>query len=369
METKSERIQSLDALRGFDMFWIMGGGGIAIGLAQWTGLPIFKWFAEQQEHVAWQGFHFEDLIFPLFIFIAGVTMPFSILKRKERGESTRNIYKHLIKRVIILILLGFIYNQVHWFEKGNIRYASVLARIGISTFIAGLLVLNFSKRNLYIIFAFILLSYWAICELFAAPGFSSGDYTLQGNFAGYIDRLFLPGDLLYFDHLMDPEGLLSTYPSIASALLGVLTGLFLRDRQQLSKLKRCGILAVSGATLLGAALVWSLFFPIIKGLWTSTYVLFAGGLSLLFFALFYFIMDVKGKTSWAFFFQVIGMNSILSYLMQPMFAINNINDFFFTGVIKAVPVQASVLISSITYTGICWIILYFAFKKKIFLKI
>jgi len=146
-EKKPERLLSLDTLRGFDMFWIAGGEYLMVTLAAFTGWPFFQWAAEQMEHVEWEGFRFYDMIFPLFLFIAGVSMPFSILKRKQRGEDMRKIYRHLLTRLFLLILLGLIYNGLLRLDFENQRYSSVLARIGIGWFFAAVIVLNTSIRG------------------------------------------------------------------------------------------------------------------------------------------------------------------------------------------------------------------------------
>ncbi|HKK43642.1 MAG TPA: DUF5009 domain-containing protein, partial [Bacteroidales bacterium] len=125
----TKRLYSLDALRGFDMFWIMGGEGIFVGLASLTGWPILKLWAEQLEHVPWHGFHFYDMIFPLFLFIAGISFPFSYAKRTANNQSRSAIYKHVITRGLVLVLLGIIYNNGVRFDFGNLRYGSVLGRI------------------------------------------------------------------------------------------------------------------------------------------------------------------------------------------------------------------------------------------------
>src|SRR4030067_3187001 len=125
----TKRLYSLDALRGFDMFWIMGGESIFIALASLTGWPVFKWCAEQLEHVPWHGFHFYDMIFPLFLFIAGISFPFSMAKRTSMNVSRKTIYRHVISRGLILVFLGILYNNGVRFEFGELRYGSVLGRI------------------------------------------------------------------------------------------------------------------------------------------------------------------------------------------------------------------------------------------------
>jgi len=366
----SGRLLSLDALRGFDMFWIMGGGSIFVGLAALTGWPVLEWWADQMEHTDWHGFHFEDLIFPLFLFIAGVSMPFSLKKRQERGDSRSRIYFHLMQRMLLLVLFGMLYNHVHWFRQGEIRYASVLARIAFGSFFAAIIVMNSRQKWHAVWLVGILLVYWLVMALIPAPGYAAGDFTREGNLAGYIDRLLLPGNLVYENGYLDPEGILSTFPAIATALLGVITGHFLGSgKKNFTRLQKGLIMLGAGIVLIGLGYLWDQAFPINKKLWTSSFVVFAGGWSLVLLSVFYLIIDVWGKKSWAFFFVVIGVNSILSYMMQPVLCTWCIRDFFFTGVISLVPEAGQALTSGILYTLTCWIILYFFYRKKIFLKV
>jgi predicted acyltransferase len=367
---KSERLISLDALRGFDMFWIMGGNKLIIGLSALTGWPLFEWLAKHMEHVQWEGFQFYDLIFPLFLFIAGVSMPFSIWKRKERGDDTRQIYYHMLKRLVLLVIFGMIHNRVHWFQEGHIRFASVLARIGFGWFFAALIVMNSRKVFHYVWLVGILLGYWAIMALIPAPGYEAGDFSLEGNLAGYIDRLLLPGSLIWDGGYLDPEGILSTIPAVATGLLGVITGHFLRDEyKKLTKFHKGIIMALAGGVLMGLGALWGLSFPIIKKLWTSSFVLYAGGISLILLSIFYIIIDVWGKKQWAFFFVVIGLNSILSYMMQPMLGMHCIKDFIALGFVDLAPENLKILVDAIFYVVVCWTVLYFFYKKKIFLKV
>jgi len=366
----SSRIISLDALRGFDMLWIMGGGTVFIGLAQLTGWPVLEWWAGQLKHADWHGFHFEDLIFPLFLFIAGVSMPFSILKRQQRGDNMRGIYLHLVKRALLLILFGMLYNHVQDFREGHIRYASVLARIALGSFFAALIVLNSKQKWHYIWFVVILLVYWAVMALIPAPGFEAGDFSREGNLAGYIDRLLLPGDIILENGFIDPVGLLSTFPAISTALLGVITGHFLKsERKGLTPLKKALFMLLAGVVLLMLGYLWDMVFPINKKMWTSSFVIFAGGWSLILLSVFYLVIDVWGFKNWTFFFIVIGMNSILSYMMQPVLCTRCIRDFFFSGLISIVPEAGRHFVDGLLYTAICWTILYFFYKKKIFLKV
>jgi predicted acyltransferase len=368
-QPKSNRLISLDALRGFDMLWIMGGERIITALADLTGAAALTWAATQMDHVEWNGFHFYDLIFPLFLFIAGVSMPFSMDKRLAAGESKSKIYRHIFVRMITLVIFGIIYNGFLDFNWGHIRYASVLGRIGLGWFFAALIVLNSKPKWWYAWFGGILLFYWAILSLIPVPGYGAGNLTMEGSLVGYIDRMLLPGHL--YKDIHDPEGILSTIPAISTALMGALTGNFLRiPYQKISGLKKALWMGIAGIISLGAGLLWGLAFPINKNLWTSSFVLYAGGWSLILLALFYLIIDVWGWKKWAFFFIVIGMNSITIYMLQAgIINFRSSTEFFFGGIIKSLAENWQPLIGAIGYTTVCWLLLYILYKYKIFLKV
>lgn len=199
-----KRLQSLDALRGFDMFWIMGGGGIFVGLATLTGWPVFQWWAEQLEHVQWNGFRFYDMIFPLFLFIAGISFPFSMAKRVARNDSRQSIYKHVIGRGLILVFLGIIYNNGIRFDFSELRYGSVLGRIGLAWMFAAIIFMNTKLSFRIVWFCALLTSYWLLLLLFPAHDLGSTDiFSQEGNLASHIDRLLMPGKLFLGNH--DPE--------------------------------------------------------------------------------------------------------------------------------------------------------------------
>lgn len=367
---KNQRLISLDALRGFDMFWITGGDNLIFSLASLTGWPLFRWTANQMHHVPWEGFTFYDMIFPLFLFIAGFTMPFSIVRRKSKGEPIKSIYFHLFKRLLLLILLGLLYNGILQFDFEHQRYASVLARIGLAWFFAALIILNFNIKGQIIWFVSILIAYWGIMMLIPVPGYGAGVLTPEGNIAAYIDRLLLPGSFCCYVY-GDNEGILSTLPAISTALLGAFTGQFLlSENSKFNKLKKGLILLLTGFILLGLGKIWGLAFPIIKNLWTSSYVLYAGGWSMLMLAVFYIIIDVWNISRWSFPFVVIGLNSITIYMLSAgIISFQNINEFFFTGLINLFNEPYRPLVSTACFILCEWLLLYFLYKKKIFLKV
>jgi len=365
----SRRLQSLDALRGFDMFWIMGGETIFTGLAVVTGWPLFKWCAEQLEHVEWHGFHFYDMIFPLFLFIAGISFPFSLSKRISSGEDKARIYRHVIYRGLILVLLGILYNNGVRFKLDELRYGSVLGRIGLAWMFAALIFMNTKLSWRIVWFWALLIGYWLLLALVPAPDGNGADvFSQDGNFASYVDRILLPGKLYRGNH--DPEGILSTVPAISTALLGMFTGEFLLSGFLNDKLvKKALVIAGAGIIFIIIGKIWDNFFPINKNLWTSSFVCYVGGLSLILFSIFYLIIDVWNLRKWAFFFVVIGMNPITIYLANRIINFRQAAKFFFGGFTEILPETWTQLINGIGVTAVGWVFLYFLYKKKIFLKV
>ncbi|MGZ3882146.1 MAG: acyltransferase family protein [Flavisolibacter sp.] len=397
-KTIPARLQSLDALRGFDMFWIISGEGIFHGIAsviiqkhslqqstvdwqiQMTGnLSLVERFfittSNQLHHSVWNGFTFYDLIFPLFIFISGVSMPFSYGRKLEQptnnlSEIKKGIYASLIRRTIILVLLGMVVNgalQFQGFE--NTRFASVLGRIALSCFFAAIIYLNCKLRTQIIWFFFILIGYWIALMFIPVPGYGPGVLSPEGNLAAYVDRILLPGKL--HRKVYDPEGLLSTFPAIASALLGVFTGQFLRGVQQtLDSLKIVVYLFCAAVLLIVVGWLWSYIFPINKNMWTSSFVLYAGGWSVLLLSLFYLIIDVAGLKTWSLPLVWIGTNSILIYMAaHGVINFEYTSQFLFGGLTRQAPALWQ---PALLWTGVAFIqlaLLYFLYKHKWFLKL
>ncbi|RYF53853.1 MAG: DUF5009 domain-containing protein, partial [Cytophagaceae bacterium] len=301
------RLVSLDALRGFDMFWIMGGEEVFHVLAKTTGWAWAVFLADQFTHVTWNGFRPYDCIFPLFLFLAGVSTPYSLGSRLAKGDDRAMLARKVIIRGLILVVLGIIYNNGLFTKPfADMRFGSVLARIGLAGMFAQLIFLYVrNERARYGIFVGILLLYWALLMLVPVPGFGAGNLTMEGSLVGYIDRLFMPGRLHRVIH--DPEGLLSTLPAICTGLLGIFAGTVLR-RHDLTDNQKTQRLVLAGVSCVALGWAWDLVFPVNKNLWTSSFVLVAGGWSLLILSLFYWIIDVKGNHGWTFFFVVIGMN-------------------------------------------------------------
>ena len=367
MKEKSGRLLSLDVLRGFDMSFIMGGEVVLICLA--SLFPGLEFLGAQMGHSQWDGFTFYDLIFPLFLFLAGISFPFSKAKQLSMGKTKGTISLKVLKRGLILVLLGVVYNGLPEFDFATLRYASVLGRIGLAWMFASLLYIWFSRKWLLVFSGVVLLGYWMLLALVAAPDAPVGASSLSvdGCIVGYVDRCLLPGTL--HNGIHDPEGLLSTLPAIVTALLGIFTGEFVRSKGIANEYKKVAVMLGASVALLAVGYVWNTVFPINKNLWSSAFVCCAGGWSLLLFALFYLVVDVLQWRKWAFPLRVIGMNSITIYLAQQFFDFSKPVNTLFGGVLKLLPEDYYALGWWCCYMLVCWSLLYFLYRKNVFLKV
>ncbi|MCF0197464.1 MAG: DUF5009 domain-containing protein, partial [Bacteroidaceae bacterium] len=333
------RLQSLDALRGFDMFFITGGAALLTALAAlFPDSQVWQTVARHMEHVPWDGLVHHDTIFPLFLFIAGVSFPFSLEKQRQAGSTSLTIYSRIVRRGLMLVLLGMVYNGLLDFQFATLRWPSVLGRIGLAWMFAALIFTSTGRRWWVsaAVSVALLLGYWLVSAYVHVPGVDPdvNPLTREGNIACYIDRMVLGGHIYRPDY--DPEGLFATVPAIVTALLGMLAGTFVRS-SSLSGSRRAVWLFVAGVAfaLVGAA--WNVFYPFNKALWSSSFVCAVAGYSLVLFALFYYVIDVRGWRRWSFYFTVIGMNSITVYMARHFFDFNHLNESLFSGVNSLLP--------------------------------
>jgi len=369
-KSPSKRLESLDALRGFDMFFIIGGAALLASLAQWFPGSFTEALAHQMDHAEWNGLLHHDTIFPLFLFIAGISFPFSLAKQRGQHKSEGAIHWKAIRRGLILFLFGLLYNGLlDHLDFAHVRIPSVLARIGLAWMFAALIFMHTRWQWRAVITAVLLVGYWLVARFIPAPDAAGADIlTAQGSIVGYLDRVLLPGHI--YTPLYDPEGILSTIPAIATALLGMFTGEWVRsERAGLTSRKKLLGMVVAGIILLGLGLLWSLDFPINKKLWTSSFVLVIGAYSVLMFALFYWIIDMHGHRRWAKFFTVIGMNSITIYLGQRFINFGYTSKKLFGGLVGLLPDNAQPFFTNAAYIAVCWFFLYVLYRKKIFLKV
>ena len=304
---QGRRLLFLDALRGFTMFWIIGGDTLGQSLHEVWPNAFTAAIARQLEHSKWGGFTFYDLIFPLFLLIVGAVLPYAILGRLEKGPSKASIYPHVFKRTVVLIFWGLATYGLFRLDWPNMRWSTVLGRIGICYGAASILVLHTTWRTQAAVAAALIIAYWAAMVFIPVPGYGAGVLTPQGSLSTYLDQTLIPGRL-GVDNLYDRQGILSTFTAIATTLIGVLIGHWLKsDRTGARKLNGM-IMAGIALILIGA--IWGRFFLISRNIWSSSFVLYSAGCGLLLFALFYGLINVAGFRKWPFFFVVIGANAI-----------------------------------------------------------
>jgi predicted acyltransferase len=373
-----ERFLSVDALRGFDMFWIVGAGYLVSALNRWTGNPLVAKLKEQLTHVEWEGFHFYDLIFPLFVFIVGVSAAFSLRKtiaKHGRGAAA----KRVLWRGLLLYLAGVFYSGgfdgpaystptgtaatagdflAHLWD--NTRLLGVLNRIAFAYTATGLMFVFLPFKLLFGAFAALLLGYWGIMERFeirdirleksaleelaktagetnvvklyqATVNTINGQYEPGYNVANHFDFNYLPGKK--HDTYYDPEGLLSTFPAVASCLLGLFAGLALL-REDLPPTGKTVLLLTAGFLFMGLGYLWGLSFPVVKKLWTSSFVLVAGGFSLMLLGLFHQVVDVWERNLWCRPFIWIGSNALTIYFASQILGFRKVAERFVGGPIR-----------------------------------
>lgn len=373
---KSSRLISLDVVRGITIaFMILVNNN---GSEQYAYWPL--------KHAAWSGWTPTDLVFPSFLFLVGVSIVFSTDSRRARGESRKTLLLHAVRRAVILFLLGLVVNGFPHFPLHTLRIYGVLQRIAICYLVATFLYL-FGRRVAVLAGVTIaaLFGYWVLMRWVAVPGFGVPTHQIplldpNGNWVAYLDRKIFPGRL--YEGVRDPEGLLSNIPALATALLGVLTGLWLSAKESLQK-KAVGLLV---AALCGLALgkFWGLWFPINKKLWTSSYVLFAAGATLLVLAICYALIEVEQwKRAWTFPWIVFGSNAIVAYVFSELLASmllnlhvesagetvnleSLINDRVFSSTVN--PSFGS-LLYSLAFVVVCFVPALILYRKRIFIKI
>jgi predicted acyltransferase len=371
------RLDSLDILRGFDMFFITGGAGFIAGI--FTALGCCPFMVKQMEHVSWQGLAHHDTIFPLFLFLSGVSWPFSYSSQVAHGKTQGHIHLKLFVRVVTLFLLGLSFGGFLAFNP-NFRLMSVLGFIGISWGIAALLYIHI-KKNVWRIVTVgaLLVGYWALLRFFHAPDAPAeilagalGTYAKETNIVTWFDRVCFTNHLMVKvgkGFLYEPESLFSVTNGAALALLGMLAGTILRN-ENLAPIKKAG-------SLLGCAFVcltldflfiYIMGDVVVKALWTSSFVLSSAVYSFFMLAAFYFVVDVKGYSKWGVIFRCIGRNSILIYLMNLTGVTGSISRWIFRGV-RAHSGDWQQAVTGLTFFIAAWAILYYLDRKKIYLKV
>ena len=302
---RAERLVSLDAFRGLTI----------AGMILVNNPGSWAYVYSPLAHAEWHGWTPTDLIFPYFLFILGVAVPFSFQRRLAEGADKSDLLRHIARRSLILIGLGLLMRAVPDFDFDEMRWPGVLQRIGLVYFAAAGSYVLLTRQLRWGFAGALLLGYWALMTLVPVPGFGAGDLTQDGNLAAYVDRLLMTGHM--WRETWDPAGLLSTLPAIGTALLGIFTGEWLGSGRRATDLTK-GLL-VAGVALVVIGLGWGAIFPINKNLWTSSYVVFTAGTALLLFAAMYWLIDVKkSRGPWQTWMVVYGMNAIAVFVLSGM---------------------------------------------------
>ena len=362
----NERVISVDALRGFDMFWIFGGEGIFMGLDKVFHNKITGFINEQLNHVEWFGFHFYDIIMPLFLFMVGISMVYSYRKRLSNDKSEISLWKHTIKRFFILWFLGLI-------VQGNLLtyditkfhlYANTLQAIAAGYLIATIIILYLPVMHQITATIGLMLLYWAIMALIPIGGNTLGAYTPDRNVAQFVDAFILGR----FDDGLDYTWIVSSLNFGATTMLGVFCGYILQSTA--NKYVKFRNFIIFGVTLIILALIWDIWHPIIKKLWTSSFVLFSGGICTLLLGAFYLVIDiwnVRKGTKWMI---IIGSNAIFAYVISHVFGdqLRATANIFINGLIPYI----GNWFDTLSYIGgvlILFAVLKYMYKNKIYIKI
>ena len=362
----SQRVISIDALRGFDMFLIAGGFQIFSGLFKGINSAFLNThFKPQLEHVNWQGFSFCDLIMPLFLFIVGAAMPYSFDKRLKGGQGKARIYLHVVMRVVILWVLGaMVQGNLLQYDLSKLQlYSNTLQSIAAGYLFSAIIMLNLPFIGQFAATVLLLLGYWAVLAFVTVPGHPAGTLTPHINPAIYIDKIvlgrFWPQDATY-------SWVLSSMTFTCTVMMGVFGGYLIKSGKNCKE--KLMWLFGSGIACLVVGMVWGRWLPIVKHIWTSSMVLYSGGLCLLLLGFFYLVIDVWQFKKWAFGFIVIGSNAIAAYMATELFDFRKIGDIFVGGLAKYVG-NWNEFVRAMAAFAVVWVILYWMYRKKTFIKV
>ena len=370
MDGKNGRLLSIDVLRGFDMFFIAGGASLVSALCIAFGFGD-GWLAGQMKHVEWAGLTHHDTIFPLFLFLAGASWPFSLAAQEAKGRTPWQIRLKALKRGAILFLFGLSLGGILKF-KPDFRLMSVLGFIGICWSVAALMFMQIRSSSMRILtVALLLAGFWALLSFCTAPDAPPGacSYSLEGNIVSYLDRLVYPNHLLR-KNIYEPESLFSVSNGVALALIGMCMGSLLKNGKSAGAGKAAQLALWALALLaLGAVFHLALGDLVVKKLWTTSFVLYASAYSTAMLALFYWIVDVKGFRAWTVPFMETGMNSITIYLFMMLGVMALFTRFLFSGLSGWLGDPWSKVVLDGGGLLIGWLFVHFLHRRKIYLKV
>ena len=360
---KSSRLVSLDAMRGFTMFWIVGGGVLIETLAHFGDFSIINFLVRQVGHSQWEGLRFYDCIWPGFMLMVGVSIPFAFAKRSQTQSYSR-ILRHAIKRFIILFLLGSLRESVSLGSPRLIELSSALQPIAVAYIISFLLVRKPWKVQAAV--GILILMVYGLAQAFiTVPGIGQGSYVQDANLVWYVDKTLMPGRIEDSVFLWGWGTLISMIPPISTTILGLLMGRLLMSKQSpASKLK---ILAMTSGGVLALGYLVSIFVPVVMKMWTVSYGLISAGWANSMLLLFYWVIDVRGLKKWSFPFVVIGMNALAVYLSSTVMRLSEIADVFTDDIARSLGIFGP-FFAALAFLAFEWAILNWMYKRKIFLS-
>jgi predicted acyltransferase len=371
----TERLGSLDVLRGFDLFCLVFFQPVFMALARVMDVPWLNAITTQFEHVQWEGFAFWDIIMPLFMFMAGASMPFAFAKYLNNGGKV-SLYKRILKRVVLLWIFGMMcQGNLLALDPDKIYfYSNTLQAIAMGYLISAILLLNFKLRGQLIITSGLLVTYWLLLTFVRADGFGGGNFTPDQNLAEYIDRIVLGR---FRDRAVVTETGLDfgnyRYTWILSSLnfgVTVMTGVFAGHimKSGLPKLKKLQWLVIGGVAMMVAGQIWGLHMPVIKKIWTSSMTLYSSGICFLLMALFYYLIDYRNYGKYLNWLKIYGMNSILAYMLYSILKLDGVSRSLLFGMEQYLGAYYPVLIR-LANVSIIFFILWVMYRQKKFLKV
>jgi len=359
-----ERLVSLDAFRGFIMLWLAGGDAVMRSLHAVGKNPVFNLLVYEFNHTPWRGLRFYDCIWPSFMLMVGISIPFAVAKRSKTQNETQIVW-HAVRRATVLFLLGSVRESVFLGHPYLIELSSALQPIAIA-YLAAFLLSRKSVRIQAAVASLILIGYALLLAFVGAPGIPAGTYELNHNLVNYVDLVYLSPHWRVWPYA--PEGwgtILSTIPTISTTIFGLMIGELLMSER--SKNAKARIIAIAGAS--GIALGWVLspFIPVVMKMWTTSYGVMTAGWACLMFAFFFWFIDVRGHKRWTLPLVVIGMNAIFIYMFMSIISIGKIVGVF-TSPIAAELGSFGNLFSALAVFAVAWLLLFWMYKRKIFIK-
>lgn len=372
---QSVRLGSIDVLRGFDLFCLVFFQPVLMAVSQAMDVPWMHTLVSPFDHVEWEGFAFWDIIMPLFMFMAGASMPFAFAKYNGR-DGRKILYRRILKRVLLLWLFGMICqgNLLGLDPQKIYLFSNTLQAIAIGYLISALLFIHFRVRWQILISAGLLLTYWALLTFVTAGNSGGGNFTPDLNLAEYIDRMVLGrfrDGVTVTDTGLDFGSyrytwILSSLNFGVTVMTGVFAGQILKGKLQ--KMVKMQWLIVAGMTMIVAGLVWGMQMPVIKKIWTSSMTLYSSGICFMLMALFYYLIDIRNGGKYLNWLKIYGMNSIAAYMLYSVINFSSISHSLFHGTELYLGEFYPALIT-LSDVSIIFLILWLMYRRKIFLKV